>query len=841
MNLFVYDLGTKETRQLTRYTDFDVKFPSLGPEAIVFENGGYLYRFDLATEQAVKIPVVINEDFVSGRGGLIDVSKNITNFEISPDGNRALFGARGDVFTVPAKNGPTRNLTQTPGVHERNSRWSPDGKWIAYISDASGEDEIYVQAQDGLAPAVQITEGGDTYKYQPLWSPDSKKLLWADKKLRLQYVDVDSKKITLVNEATAWEITAYAWSPDSKWIAFARPEEKQMTTVYLYSVETQRTVPVTDGWFTSTAPSFSSDGKYLFFVSNRTLNPVYSQTEWNHAYVDLAKIYLVTLARDTKSPFAPKSDEVKPATTAEKPKEEKKKEEAQVPTVKVDVEGIQSRIAVLPVTGANYWNIQSSGDKLFAMRRSSKDEKAVLVMYDFGKEKETELGSFTGYELSADGKKMLVGMEGGSYAIIDLPSAKIEVKDKLNLGDMKVRLDRYAEWSQIYEECWRQMRDFFYDPGMHGVDWKKIKEQYRPLVAHVNHRADLTYVIGEMIGELNAGHTYVGGGEYPKPERIPLGLLGARIERDAGSGYYRIMEILKGQNWDKALRSPLTDIGVDAREKDYILAVDGRPTNQMTNLFDAFIGKAGKQVTLTLNAQPVEAGSRTTVVVPTDDEQSLYYLKWVEGNIEKVSKATNGRVGYVHIPDMGVPGLNEFVKYYYPQLRKEGLIVDVRGNGGGNVSPQIIERLRREAAMIGIARNAAPSFNPDGTLVGPKVMLIDEFSASDGDIVAYRFRQYKLGPIVGKRTWGGVVGIRGTLPLLDGGYLNKPEFSRYDLEGREWIMEGVGVEPDIMVENDPAREFAGDDQQLNKGIELVLAELSKNPPKLAPPPPAPKK
>jgi tricorn protease len=841
MNLFVYDLGTKETRQLTRYTDFDVKFPSLGPEAIVFENGGYLYRFDLATEQAVKIPVVINEDFVSGRGGLIDVSKNITNFEISPDGNRALFGARGDVFTVPAKNGPTRNLTQTPGVHERNSRWSPDGKWIAYISDASGEDEIYVQAQDGLAPAVQITEGGDTYKYQPLWSPDSKKLLWADKKLRLQYVDVDSKKITLVNEATAWEITAYAWSPDSKWIAFARPEEKQMTTVYLYSVETQRTVPVTDGWFTSTAPSFSSDGKYLFFVSNRTLNPVYSQTEWNHAYVDLAKIYLVTLARDTKSPFAPKSDEVKPATTAEKPKEEKKKEEAQVPTVKVDVEGIQSRIAVLPVTGANYWNIQSSGDKLFAMRRSSKDEKAVLVMYDFGKEKETELGSFTGYELSADGKKMLVGMEGGSYAIIDLPSAKIEVKDKLNLGDMKVRLDRYAEWSQIYEECWRQMRDFFYDPGMHGVDWKKIKEQYRPLVAHVNHRADLTYVIGEMIGELNAGHTYVGGGEYPKPERIPLGLLGARIERDAGSGYYRIMEILKGQNWDKALRSPLTDIGVDAREKDYILAVDGRPTNQMTNLFDAFIGKAGKQVTLTLNAQPVEAGSRTTVVVPTDDEQSLYYLKWVEGNIEKVSKATNGRVGYVHIPDMGVPGLNEFVKYYYPQLRKEGLIVDVRGNGGGNVSPQIIERLRREAAMIGIARNAAPSFNPDGTLVGPKVMLIDEFSASDGDIVAYRFRQYKLGPIVGKRTWGGVVGIRGTLPLLDGGYLNKPEFSRYDLEGREWIMEGVGVEPDIMVENDPAREFAGDDQQLNKGIELVLAELSKNPPKLAPPPPVPKK
>jgi tricorn protease len=436
---------------------------------------------------------------------------------------------------------------------------------------------------------------------------------------------------------------------------------------------------------------------------------------------------------------------------------------------------------------------------------------------------------------------MLVSMEGNAYAIIDLPSAKIDAKERLNLSDLKVQLDRQAEWNQIFNESWRQMRDFFYDPGMHGVDWTAVRERYKALVPFVSHRIDLTYILGEMIGELNVGHAYVGGGDYPKPERITLGLLGAKVTRDAASGYYRIDKILKGQNWDRALRSPLTEIGVDVREGDYILAVDGVPTRAMTNLYEAFIGKTGKQVTLTVNAQPKDAGSRSAVVVPTGDEQPLYYFDWVEGNIAKVSKATSGRVGYIHIPDMGVPGLNEFVKYYYPQLRKEALIIDVRGNGGGNVSPQIIERLRREAAMVGISRNAAPSFDPSGTHVGPKVMLLDEFSASDGDIVAYRFKHYKMGPIIGKRSWGGVVGIRGSLPLLDGGSLNRPEFSRYDLEGKEWIMEGYGVDPDVLVENDPAKEYAGEDQQLAKGIELILESLKQAPPKLAPPPPYPKR
>ena len=843
MNLYVYDLGTKETKKLTDFTEFDVKFPSLGDNAIVFENGGYIYRLDLATGKAEKVPIQIEEDFAIGRGGLRDVSKEVTNFEIAPDGSRGLFGARGDVFTVPAKYGNTRNITGTPGIHERNSKWSPDGKWISYVSDASGEDEIWIEPQDGSGSATQLTKNGDTYKYQPLWSPDSRKIMWSDKKLRLQYVDVDSKAVTTVAQATAWEITDYRWSPDSKWIAYAEPEEKRMETVQLYSVDKKDTYEVTDGWFDSYQPAFSSDGKFLFFVSDRTFNPTFSGTELDAGFNDLSGIYLVTLASDTKSPFAPKSDEVKLKEEKEGAKKDeekdKKKEEPKV-SVKVDVAGLQGRITSLPIASGNYRDLVSVGDKLYYVRNSAKDQNPKIFLYELDKQKETELGEFNGFEISADKTKMLVG-GGGSYSIIDLPTNKIDAKEHLNLSDMKVNLDRKAEWKQIYNECWRQMRDFFYAPNMNGVDWPKMRDRYAQLLPYVNHRADLTYLIGEMIAELSLGHTYVGGGDYPKAERIQQGLLGAKIERDPASKYYRIKKILKGENWDKSTRSPLTEIGVDAREGDYIIAIDGKPTNEMNDIYEALVNTVGKQVTLRLNTEPKEAGSRTTVVIPTGDEQNLYYYNWVEENIEKVSKATDGKVGYLHIPDMGNGGLVEFVKYFYPQIRKEGLIVDVRGNGGGFVSPIVIDRLRREVAMIDVARNAAITLDPGGAILGPKVLLCDEFSASDGDIVTFRFKKYKLGPVIGKRTWGGVVGIRGSLPLLDGGYLNKPEFSRYDLEGKEWIMEGHGVDPDIVVDNDPAREYAGTDDQLNKAIEVIKNEIQKNPQKLPPPPQYPDK
>ncbi len=843
MNLFVYDLTTKETKKLTNFTDFDIKFPSLGDNAIVFENGGYIYKFDLATNKAEKVTIYLNEDFVGGRGGLKDVSKEVANYEISPDGNRALFGARGDIFTVPAKNGNTRDLTNTSGVHERNSKWSPDGKWIAYISDASGEDELYILAQDGKSDPIQVTNNGETYKYQMYWSPDSKKLLWGDKMQRLQFVDIDTKKITLVDKATAWEIREYSWSPDSKWVTYAKPEEDVMTKVYLYSLDKDEKYEVTDGWYSSSGPEFSDDGKYLFFISDRSFSPKYGWMEWNHIYNDMNKIYLVTLAKDTKSPFEPKSDEVgiqKDTTSKDsKSTEEKKdkKDSKDKMNVAVDIDGIGNRILELPIEASSYRNVTSAGDKIYYTRNGSKDDQSKLLMFDLDKQKETDLGDADGFEISADNKKMLVGYKH-TYAIIDLPSQKIDMKDQLNLSDMKVDLNRHAEWEQIFNESWRQMRDFFYSPIMNGVDWEKIKETYEPLVKYVNHRADLTYILGEMIGELNSGHTYVGGGDYPKPKRVKLGLLGAEIVKDK-SGYFQIKKILNSQNWNKGIRNPLTDIGVDIKEGDYIIEINGKSTKGIKNIYSELVDKADKQVILKTNSVPEEKGAKDNVVVPIEDEHPLYYYTWVQDNIKKVNDATDGKVGYIHIPDMGAHGLNEFSKYFYPQLKKEALIIDVRGNGGGNVSRQIIERLTREGVFLDAARNAALSYNPDGMQVGPKVCLMDEFSASDGDIFPYRFKTDKIGKLIGKRTWGGVVGIRGTNPFVDGGFLNKPEFAPLDFEGKKWVIEGRGVEPDIYQDNDPALEYEGTDQQLNKAIQVALDELKQHPVKIPERPPYP--
>lgn len=853
MNLFVYHLGTKETKKLTQFTDFDIKFPSLGSQAIVFENGGHIYKFDLSTNQAAKVPIIIADDMLSGRSKLAKVADKITNYEISPDGKRALFGARGDIFTVPVKHGNTRNLTNTPGVHERNSKWSPDGRWIAYISDQSGEDEITLISQDGKGEAQQITQNADTYKYQFLWSPDSKKIMWNDKLLRLNYVDVESKQVVVAAKAEIGEIFSAAWSPDSRWIAFAKPETEGMPKVYLYSLETKKATEVTDGWYSSYDPSFSSDGKHLFFVSDRDFNPIYSRTEWNHAYRSMSRIYLITLAADTPSPFEPKSDEVEVKKENEKPadkpaspeKKETAKGEAGKPEeakkevqVKVDLEGLKSRIIGLPIEVANYGQIVSVGSNIYYLKMGDRDRQVSLKMYDLTEKKETDLGNINGYEISADQKKMLVSKEG-SYAIIDLPKGPIKIEDKLDLSQMEVNLDLRAEWDQIYEECWRQMKYFFYAPNMHGVDWPAMRLRYKPLAQAVNHRADLTYVIGELIGELNAGHTYIGGGDMPTPQKVKVGLLGALFEKDAQTGYYKIAKILRGQNWDRSLRSPLTEVGVMIKEGEYLLALNGAPTNDMTDMFKALLNTVGKQVTLKVNAKPEEKGAREVVVVPIESEQQLVYHTWVQENIEKVDKATGGKVGYIHIPDMGVPGLNEFVKHYYPQLRKKALIIDVRGNGGGNVSPMIIERLRREIVMMEMGRDTIGRPDPDGLLVGPKVCLINEFSASDGDIFPYRFKKMGLGKLIGKRTWGGVVGIRGSLPLLDGGFLNKPEFAPYSLEGKDWIIEGIGVEPDIYVDNDPAKEYAGIDEQLNKAIEVILEELKTKEVKLPPVPPFP--
>ena len=847
MNLYVIDLTSRQTKKLTDFTDFDIKFPSLGNKAIVYENGGFIYKMDLATEKSTKVKIIIAEDFLSGRPELKNVSNSITNFEISPDGKRALFGAHGEVFTVPEKYGETRNLTQSSGIHERDSKWSDDGKWISYISDKTGEDEIFIQAQDGSQPAMEITSGSSNYKYQPYWSPDSKKLLFSDRNQSLHYVDIVTKATTDVDIDSIFEIRDYAWSPDSKWITYTKNSDNRFQQVYIYSLEQKKSYPVTENWYNSSEGIFSTDGKYLFFVSSRDFKPDFSNIGSTISYSDMSGLYFVSLYKDTPSLFNLKSDEVEPPSSTptkpevnDKKKDSKPKTVVSVPERMIDIDDIKGRIGKLPIKASNYFSLNSVENKLYYQRRGHGDEKSALCMYDFDAREEKNLGVADGFEISANKKKILLE-QNGAYAIINLPAAEVKITDKLDLSGLQMKINKKEEWEQIYKESWRQMRDFFYSPNMNGVDWKAQGDKYEQLVKYVNHRNDLTYIIGELIGELNIGHAYVGGGERPQPERIKTGLLGAELSKDKTSGYFRIVKILKGHNWDGRVKSPLTEIGINANEGDYILAVDGMPVNNLNNIYEALVNKAGKQVKLVLNSKPVETGNREITVVPIDNESQLYYLKWVDENIEKVNKATNGRVGYVHIPDMGVEGLNEFIKYYYPQLQKEALIIDVRGNGGGFVSPIIIENLRRIASQITISRNSKPDVDPDGTLFGPMILICDEFSASDGDIVTYRFKNYHMGKVVGKRTWGGVTGIRGTLPLLDGGTLNRPEFSRYDLEGKKWIIEGTGVEPDIIVDNDPYLEFTGTDQQLNKAIEVILEDLKTQGKKIPNHPPYPVK
>lgn len=822
MNLFSYDINTKETKKVTNFTEYDIKFPTLGDKAIVFENGGFIYLFDIATQKAQKVKITIADDVIYGRNEIKDASKHLASYEISPDGKRMLASARGDIFTIPAKNGITRNLTQSSGAHDRNPKWSPDGKYIAYISDIGGEFEIYIQNNDGSEEAIQLTKNADTYKYKLKWSPDSKKIIWSDKMLRLQYIDIDSKKVTIVDKSKIWEYNQFEWSPDSKWITYADASKNDMTKVCLFNTETKKKHEVTEGWYNSTAPVFSKDGKYLLFVSERDFNPIYSQTEWNHAFRNMSKIYLVTLAKSTKSPFAPENDEVE---ISENEKEEKsdEKEEKSEATV-IDIDGIADRVVALPLRASNYFNINALSDKVYFYERYFGGKELKLKCFDLKGKKETEIASNMAFKISSNGKKMLV-KKGKSLSIIDLPSAKATLKESIDLSGLKIKVNLKEEWKQIYNESWRQMRDFFYVANMHGVNWKAMHDKYAVMLPYVNNRNDLNYLIGELIGELNVGHAYVSGGDKPHPKRISTGLLGASLSRHS-NGYYKIDKILDGENWSKTLVSPLKEIKVNINEGDYIIAVNGKSTKDMNDIYESLVGMAGKQVELVVNSKPETSGSRKVLVKPISDESKLYYFNWVRDNIKKVNEATNGQVGYIHVPDMGKAGLVEFVKYFYPQLSKKALIIDDRGNGGGNVSPMLIERLRRELTRSKMIRNVEEHGQiPAQMILGPKVLLINQYSASDGDLFPYSFKKHKLGKVIGVRSWGGVVGIRGSLPFIDGANMTRPEFASYSGEKSEWIIEGYGVDPDIEVINDPAKEYAGEDEQLNKAIEIILEEL----------------
>lgn len=815
MNLYVYNLTTRQTRQLTFYKDYDIKFPAIGGNQIVYENGGYLYRFDTNTEEAMKIPVEIVNDQNWARSEWKDVSQQINRINISPNGERIAVSARGDIFTLPAQQGITYNLTNSSSANDLQAQWSPDGRWLAYISDKNEEFNLWLQ--DALTGKERMLTDVKTYIFDFKWSPDSRKILWNEKKNTLKVTDIQTRQTETIARSETAPFLHFNWAPDNHHITYTEPSTG-MNNIVVYDLRTKQLHRITNGWYNASSPNFSKDGKYLLFVSARTFHPTYSNTEWNHVYNNMNKIYLLPLTSDAPIPFTPANDTVQITDT----KSQAKKLTANPNASETYLfDQAENRLIEIPVTGANYSNLHMIGDRIYYNRNGN------TCFYHLKDKKETYLNVQLDF---SPGYKKALAYANHNFQVIDLPVSSVNISQPVSKAGLKKYINYHQEWQQIYRESWRQMRDFFYAKNMHGVNWDSVYQKYEVLIPHVNHRSDLTYVIGEMIGELNAGHAYSVNGDYPKPQRIPMGLLGAKFEKDS-SGYFKVKKIIAGANWNSSTRSPLTMPGVDVQEGDYILSINGKNLQETSTIFTELIDQAGKTVELEVNTRPALQGARKVLVTPLRDESRLYYYNWVQNNIRKVDEATQGQVGYIHIPDMGVEGLNEFVKHYYPQLNKKALIIDDRGNGGGNVSPMITERLLRTPAFFTMHTNQNQgSASPAGTFLGPKVLLINEYSASDGDLFPYRFKHHKLGTVIGHRTWGGVVGYSGYIPVVDGGYIVTPSYAPYAADGSRFIIEGHGVDPDILVENDPYLEYQGKDQQLDKAIEVILEKLrTENP------------
>ena len=873
INIYSYSLKTKETKQLTDFKDYDVDWPSLGPDSIVFSNSGYLYTFDLKSPKAKKLTVYLPGDRDLARPHWANVSRYVTDFDISPEGNRAVLTARGDIFTVPAKDGSIRNLTQTPGIREKYAAWSPDGKWIAYLSDRTGEEEIYITPQDGMGKETRVTTDGKMFRMPPVWSPDSKKLLFADKDLCLFYVDIDQKTPVLIDQGKYFDITEYVWAPDSKWVAYAKMEENTNKTINLYSLADKKVTPVTTSFTPSGSPVFDPGGKYLFFVSQRDYNEVLGVYDFEFSNPKADRVYLVTLRADLPSPFAPKSDEAgkKPDESAGKDEgkpgdkdkdrdKDKKEAEDVAKNFRIDLDGIQNRVTAVPMPVSNIVRLQAGKNGVYyatspirGLSGPVPGEHSAIHVYDLKERKdEVLLSGATSFTLSFDGSKLLYSGTGSDADDDDDPGPRtrtfgiIDAKPSgtphhmgdgaLNLSSLEMRIDPRAEWKQMFDEAWRQERDFFFEASMNGVDWAKERDRYAPLLPYVADRFDLNYLIGEMVGELSNSHTYVGGGDYPSLQPVNLGLLGVDYELDAASGLYRFKKIYPGENWDAGLRSPLTEPGMMVKEGDYLIAVNGRELKAPQAPSELFVNTADQNVTLTVNSQPTASGARTVVVKPIASEYALRQFDMVSTNRRKVEQATGGRVGYIYLPDMEGDGLNAFVKQFFPQIRKEGLVIDVRYNGGGFVDQLIFERLRRILAGMDSARNFASGTIPDVVFNGSLVCVTNAYAASDGDIFSYYFKKYHLGPLIGMRTWGGVRGIRGYITLLDGGYVTRPEFSVYGLDSK-WVVENYGVAPDIEVDNTPDLVMKGQDPQLERAIEEVMKAIKAHPKHLPPRPP----
>lgn len=824
MNLFVYNTKTGKTEKVTNYTDYDVKFPSSDGNTIVYEHGGYLYRLEPKTRKSEQIHIALNGENVYARTEQKHVANNLTAISLSPNGKRLAVTARGEVFDVPVAKGVTRNITRTPGAHERDAEWSYDGKYIAYISDRTGETEIWLEPAEGGEP-VQLTKDNDTYIRQLAWSPDNKTILYTDRKNRIVVVDVASKTKKVLMQNPEAEFRDVAFSADSQWITYTKPASNDLSVVYIYNLTSGKEYPVTEKWYNSSEPTFSSDGKYLIFSSDRDFNPIYGRLEWNHVYTRMGGIYLVPLALSTPSPFlgedASGADSKDNTTTAASDKKKDDKKESA--GMKVDTDNMYARIIKLPLDADNYYNFYSDGKAIWYQ------SKGDVHAFNLDTQKDEVVAENARLAGNPTSDKSIIYLQKNKWYVSKLSTGKVALKDPVNLSDMVATIDYNQEWAQIFDEAWRAYRDGFYLENMHGVDWKAIKTKYQVLVPYAKTRFDLNYIINEMIGELACGHAYVNPGECKRAERIPMGLLGAELSRD-GSGYYRIDKIIPGAPYSKSLRSPLAEVGMNIHEGDYITAIDGVSTTTVDNIYKLLVGKANVLTELTINTQAAKGG-RKVVVTPTDNEYPLYHYNWVQKNLKRVEEATQGRVGYIYIPDMGPEGLNEFARYFYPQLDKEALIIDDRANGGGNVSPMIIERLLRKPYRMTMYRTSSKNGTiPDGTQYGPKVLLINKYSASDGDLFPWSFKANNLGTVIGTRTWGGIIGISGSLPYMDGTDIRVPFFTNYDAKTGQWIVENHGVDPDILIDNDPVKEQMGEDQQLEKAIEVALEQLKDRKP-----------
>ncbi len=838
-NLFAYDTQSRQVRPLTTHTDFPVLNAASGGGRIAYEQAGVLHVLDPKAGKATRLTIGVASDLRETRARYARGARWIRDATLSPSGTRAAFGFRGEIVTVPGEKGDVRNLTNSPGGHDRFPAWSPDGRSLAWFSDVSGEYQLYVGSQDGKGEPRAIKVAGEGFYQAPVWSPDSQKIAYFDNSLSVYWLDVKSgaaKKIASQPIYGPVVIISYAWSPDSKWLAYAMDNSAGITTVSVYSTEQAKSFQVSDGMSDVSDPQFDRSGKYLYFFASTDAGPVKDWFAQSNADMRASSgIYLAVLPNDIPSPIAKESDEEKPVDpkaaaekpAGDKPAGDKPAEKTPERPFRIDLEGLEYRILDLPVPAGALSNLQAgAAGHIYYLRTT--DGATSLNRYDLNTRKnEPLLPAVTDYVLSADAKKLLY-RNANVWSIVPT-TRKVEPSEgRIAVDSIEVRIDPQAEWKQIFDEAWRINRDYFYAPNMHGIDWAKEKTKYAAFLPHVATRADLNRVMQWMSSELAVGHHNVGGGDtLSEPRTVPGGLLGADYE--VANGRYRLKKVYGGLNWNPQLRAPLTEPGVNARTGEYLLAVDGRDLRPPANVYSLFENTAGKIVELTIGPNPDGAGSRTVQVVPVANEGALRNRDWVEGNLKKVDKATGGRVAYVYVPNTAGAGHTYFKRYFYPQVNKQAVIVDERFNGGGSVADYYIDILQRPFIANWAMRYGADLKTPFASIQGPKAMIIDETAGSGGDLLPWMFRKFKVGPLVGQRTWGGLVGILGFPTLMDGGGITAPNLAIWTAEDG-WVVENEGVAPDIEVEQTPADVIAGRDPQLEKAIDVVMAELKKSPP-----------